>query len=177
MKCFYYLSPSLVETGRIADDLRKSGVNHWFIHVISENEAGLSRHQLHSSNYLETMDLLRNGLIGASLGFLLALLFVTGISFFELFGGTLPPLAWLGIIVLLTSFGAWQGGLIGISSENRKIQPFRPAIKAGEHLLLVYANRKEEEKIHAMMTRLHPEAKLAALDAQFYNPFSEPTLV
>jgi hypothetical protein len=177
MKCFYYLSPSLVETGRIADDLRKSGVNHWFIHVISENEAGLSRHQLHSSNYLETMDLLRNGLIGAALGFLFALLFISAISFIELFGGSLPPLALLGIIVLLTSFGAWQGGLIGISSENRKIQPFLPAIKAGEHLLLVYANRKEEEKIHEMMEQLHPQARLAGLDAQFYNPFSEPKLV
>lgn len=177
MKCFYYLSPTLAETGRISDDLHKSGVNDWFIHIISKNEAGLDRHHLHSSNYLETMDLLREGLIGAGAGFLVGLLFAGGIAMLEPFGPNLPLLPYLGVILLLTCFGAWQGGLIGISTENRKIQPFHHEIEAGKYLILVYAHRKSEEKVHAMMTRLHPEARLVGLDPRFYNPFTEPKLV
>jgi hypothetical protein len=42
---------------------------------------------------------------------------------------------------------------------------------------LVYAHKNEEEKVHAMMTRLHPEARLVGMDSRFYNPFSEPELV
>jgi hypothetical protein len=163
MKCYYYLSPTLAETESVSDDLHKSGVNDWFIHIISKNEAGLYRRHLHSSNYLETMDFIREGLLGATL-----------LSVFEPFGTDLPILAYLGVIALFTFFGAWQGGLVGISSENRKLAHFHDDIESGKYLILVYANREEEEKVHAMMTRLHPEAQFVGVDPQFYNPFSEP---
>jgi hypothetical protein len=174
MKCYYYLSPTLAETESVSDDLHRSGVNDWFIHIISKNEAGLNRHHLHSSNYLETMDFIREGLLGAAAGFLLSLVAVGLISVFDPFGPELPLIAYLGVMALLTFFGAWQGGLIGISSENRKLQHFHNDIEAGKYLILVYAHRDEEEKVHAMMTRLHPEAQFVGVDPQFYNPFSEP---
>lgn len=177
MKCFYYLSPTLADTEHVTADLHASGVSDWFIHIISKNEAGLSRCQLHSSNYLETMDFLREGLIGAALGLLAGLAFALLIAYLQPFGPDISILAYLGVIVLFTGFGAWQGGLIGISTENRKLQPFHHEIEAGNYLILVYANRKEEEKVHAMMQRLHPEARLVGLDAKFYNPFTEPKLV
>jgi len=174
MKCFYYLSPTLADTEHVSDDLHKSGVNDWFIHIISKNEEGLSRHRLHSGNYLETLDVLREGLIGAMLGFVAGLIFAWLFSIFDPFGPDVPLIAYLGIIFLLSCFGAWQGGLAGISSENKKLHRFHDDIEAGKYLILVYAHRNEEEKVHAMMTRLHPEARLVGMDARFYNPFSEP---
>ena len=177
MKCYYYLSPTLAETESVSDDLHKSGVDDWFIHIISKNEAGLHRRHLHSSNYLETMDFIREGLLGAVFGLIIGLLAATLISVFDPFGPDLPLLAYLGVMALFTLFGAWQGGLVGISSENRKLAHFHDDIEAGKYLILVYANRNEEEKVHAMMTRLHPEAQFVGVDSQFFNPFSEPKLV
>ena len=177
MKCYYYLSPTLAETESVSDDLHKSGVDDWFIHIISKNEAGLHRRHLHSSNYLETMDFIREGLLGAVFGLIIGLLAATLISVFDPFGPDLPLLAYLGVMALFTLFGAWQGGLVGISSENCKLAHFHDDIEAGKYLILVYANRNEEEKVHAMMTRLHPEAQFVGVDSQFYNPFSEPKLV
>ncbi len=174
MKCYYYLSPTLAETESVSDDLHKSGVSDWFIHIISKNEAGLHRRHLHSSNYLETMDFIREGLLGAAGGFVVGLCAAGLISLFDPFGPELPLIAYLGVIALMTFFGAWQGGLIGMSAENKKLQHFHNDIEAGKYLILVYAHRNEEEKVHAMMTRLHPEAQLAGIDPQFYNPFSEP---
>jgi hypothetical protein len=174
MKCYYYLSPTLAETESVTDDLHKSGVNDWFIHIISKNEAGLHRRHLHSSNYLETMDFIREGLLGAACGLTIGLLGATLVSVFEPFGTDLPILAYLGVIALFTFFGAWQGGLVGISTENRKLAHFHDEIESGKYLILVYANRDEEEKVHAMMTRLHPDAQFVGVDPQFYNPFSEP---
>ena len=166
MKCYYYLSPTLAETASVSDDLHKSGVNDWFIHVISKNEAGLQKRHIHSSNYLETMDLVRDGVIGGVVGFCVGMLFAVILSFFEfeLFGTTLPALAYLGIAVLFTGFGAWQGGLIGISAENHKLRPFHDEIAAGKYLILVYAHKNAEAKIHSMMSRLHPSAQLAGYD-------------
>lgn len=177
MKCFYYLSPSLADTEQVADDLHKSGVSDWFIHIISKNEAELERKHLHSSNYLETLDFLREGLIGALCGFGAGLLLAAVLSVTQPFGTDVPLFAYAGVVFLLTCFGAWQGGLIGISTENKKLRRFHDDIEAGKYLILVYAQRNEEEKIHAMMGRLHPEAKLVGLDSRFYNPFTEPGIV
>ncbi|MDT8397994.1 MAG: hypothetical protein RQ899_05200 [Pseudomonadales bacterium] len=175
MKCFYYLSPTLASAEHISDDLHQSGVSDWFIHIISRNEAGLNRKHLHSSNYLETLDIIRDGLIGAVCGFFAGLIFAGGIATFEPFGPEIPMLVYVGVVFLLTCFGAWQGGLVGISSENKKLERFHDEIATGKYLILVYAHKNEEENIRNMMSRLHPEARLVGFDARFYNPFSTPT--
>lgn len=175
MKCYYYLSPTLESTEAISHDLHDSGVSDWFIHIISKDEAGLNRKQLHSSNYLETLDVIRDGLIGGVLGFLLGLVCAALLAAFEPFGSN-HVFAYLGVVVLLTGFGAWQGGLIGISEENKKLQHFHSDIEAGKYLILVYAHKKAESKVADVMQRLHPEAKLVGFDSQFFNPFTNPTL-
>lgn len=176
MKCFYYLSPTLESTEAISEDLHQSGVSDWFIHIISKDEAGLGKRHLHSSNYLETMDLIRDGLIGGIAGFLVGLIAAVVISVYEPFGPITSFLAYLGVIVLMTGFGAWQGGLIGIHQENKKLEPFHDEIDAGKYLILVYAHRNEEQQVADMMGRLHPEARLVGFDSRFYNPFATPTL-
>lgn len=177
MKCIYYLSPTLASTARISDDLHRTGVDDWFMHIISRDEAGLSRRHLHSSNYIETLDFMRDGLCGAGCGLLGGLLFAALASSLQLFGTALPAIAWLAIVFLVTCFGAWVGGLVGVMSENRKLQRFHDDIEKGKYLILVYAHHDEEAGIQDMMARLHPEARLVGFDTQFYNPFSRPTLV
>lgn len=177
MKCFYYLSPNLAETSRITDDLHESGVNDWFIHIVSRNEAGLNRLRLHSSNYLETLDMVRDGMIGGAVGLAAGLLSCALMVYLQPFGPELSWMAYAAAVAVPTGFGAWLGGLVGISQENRKLQPFHDAIAANQYLILVYAHKNEEAKVHAMMGRLHPQARLVGLDPRFYNPFAEPKLV
>ena len=57
MKCLYYLAPTLDSTHGISDDLHEVGVKDFFVHVISRDEAGLKQQHIHSSNYLETLDI------------------------------------------------------------------------------------------------------------------------
>lgn len=174
MKCYYYLSPSLASTEAISQDLHQAGVSDWFMHIICKDEAGLCRKQLHSSNYLETLDLIRHGLIGAFCGFVTGLGMAALLTVFNPFGVEISLLAYVGVVFLLTCFGAWQGGLVGISVENKKIQQFHSEIDGGKFLILVYAHRSKEDGVARMMTRLHPEAQLVGVDAHFYNPFAVP---
>ena len=177
MKCSYYLSPNLADACRASDDLHNSGVKDWFIHIVSKDEAGLQRMNLHSANYVETLGFVHDGLIGAAIGLLLGSTFAGFISATEPFGADVPLIAYLGIMLLLTCFGAWQGGLAGISKENKKLGRFHDEIEAGKFLILVYAHLAEEGKVHAMMSSLHPESLFVGLDPFFYNPFCSPKMV
>lgn len=177
MKCIYYLSPTLQNTQQIAEDLRSIGVKDWFLHVHSKDESGVVRKRLHSSNYLETLDFLRKGFIGAGIGV------IAGVAAAMLAGAVEPfgmPMNWIGylaIIFLFTCFGAWVGGLTGVANENKKIAHFNDDIEQGKYLLLIYAKDHQLEMIKEMMIARHPTAQLAAVDPHFYNPFADLELV
>ena len=171
MKCFYYLAPNLDSTHRISDDLHEVGVLDWFLHIIAEDEAGLKREHLHSSNYLETTDIIRDGLIGANLGFIGAVIAAALVMMLEPFGPETPKVIYFFVIVVFTLFGSWVGGLTGIDNENKKLRRFHDDIEAGKFLILIYARKEMEERIREMMRDRHPEARLAAVDRHFLNPF------
>ena len=174
MKCLYYLAPTLKSTHDISDDLHEVGVNDYFLHVVSRDESGLKQQHIHSSNYLETLDLIRDGLIGAVIGFLVGLAGVWALQHFEPFGPNIHVPAWVyyAIVAAATCFGAWEGGLIGVATENKKIARFHDDLEAGKYLVLIYALKAKEDTVRAMMRERHPEAVLAAVDSHFINPFS-----
>ena len=174
MKCLYYLAPNLKSTHDISDDLHEVGIDDFFLHVISRDESGLKKQHIHSSNYLETLDLIRDGLIGAVIGFLVGLLGVWALQYFTPFGPNIHVPAWVyyAIVAAATCFGAWEGGLIGVATENKKIARFHDDLEAGRYLILIYALKSKEDTVRAMMRERHPEAVLAAVDSHFINPFS-----
>ncbi len=174
MKCLYYLAPTLKSTHDISDDLHEVGVNDYFLHVVSRDESGLKQQHIHSSNYLETLDLIRDGLIGAVVGFLAGLLGVWALQRFAPFGPNVhvPSFVYYAIVAVATLFGAWEGGLIGVASENKKLARFHDDLEAGKYLILIYALKAKEDTIQAMMRERHPEAELVAVDSHYINPFS-----
>ena len=171
MKTNYYLSPTLTSTQQISDDLHDVGINDWFIHVISKDEAGLKKEQVHSSNYLETLDVLRNGGIGGLIGFIVGVFAAGALMFFKPFGPQMPEFIYLIVIVILTLFGIWEGGLAGVACENRKLRKFRDELEDGKYLILIYTSKKQDKAVLDMMAAKHPEADLVATDRQFFNPF------
>jgi hypothetical protein len=171
MKCLYYLSPTLVSTRNISDDLHSVGLDDWFIHVVSKDEAGLKRERIHSSNYLETMDLVRDGFIGANIGFIIGVIAAGLTMYFKPFGPSIPGFIYLLIIVVATLFGAWEGGLLGVDSKNKKLQRFNDDIESGKYLILIYTRKNKESIIKELMLSKHPEAAHVATDRQFINPF------
>lgn len=172
MKCMYYLAPTLHDTHRISDDLHDAGVNDWFLHIVSKDEAGLKKEKLHSSNYLETLDLIRDGFIGANLGFIAGVIGAGLLMYFQPFGPDVPKIVYLFVIIVATMFGAWEGGLFGVDTENQKLRRFHDEIEAGKYLILIYAHKGQGETIKEMMDAKHPEARHVATDRHFINPFA-----
>ncbi|MEE8496390.1 MAG: hypothetical protein V3S21_07920 [Xanthomonadales bacterium] len=172
MKCMYYLAPSLLSAHKISERLKDLGIADWFVHVISKDEAGLKKEHLHSANWLETHDLLRNGFIGANIGFIVGVLAAGAVMLFKPFGPQTSGVVYFFLVVVATLFGAWVGGLTGIDRENRKLRRFHDDIEAGNYLLLIYSPKGHGEAVKAMMSSQHPEARHVATDRHFINPFS-----
>lgn len=172
MKCLYYLAPTLDSAHRISDDLHTLGIRDSFLHVIAVDEAGLKQWNLHSGNYLETLDLVRDGFIGCAIGFFTGLIGVGLLKSFQPFGPAVPGIAYFATVAVATLFGAWEGGLTGIATENKKLAEFHGDIEAGRCLILIYARQGLEAAVKEMLRARHPEAELAAIDRHFINPFS-----
>ena len=170
MKCMYYLAPTLQDTQRISDDLHDAGVNDWFLHVVSKNEAGLKKEKLHSSNYLETLDLIRDGFIGANIGFIIGVIGAALMMYFRPFGADVPLFVYLIVIGVATLFGAWEGGLLGVDTENQKLKRWHDQIEAGKYLILIYAHKGQGEVIKAMMLAKHSEARHVATCLLYTSP-------
>jgi hypothetical protein len=172
MKCIYYLAPTLASTQQISDDLHAVGVQDFFLHVICKNESGLKQQHIHSSNYLETLDFVRDGFIGAALGFVVGLAGIGLLQHFRPFGPDVPSIVYFALVAAATLFGAWEGGLIGIGTENKKLAKFHDDIEGGKYLMLVYCRKEKETTVREMMAARHQDAELVAIDRHFINPFS-----
>jgi hypothetical protein len=172
MKCLYYLAPTLDSTHRIADDVLAAGVDDFFLHVISRDEAGLQQQRIPCGNYLETLDLIRDGLLGAAIGFIPGLIGIGLLRYFQPFGPDVPSLVYYATFGVAILFCAWEGGLTGIATENRKLAEFHDDLQAGRYLILIYALRAQEAMVRRMMRARHPATPLAAIDRHFINPFS-----
>jgi hypothetical protein len=177
MKCIYYVAPTLPSVQRISDDLHEAGVNDFYLHVVTRDERGLSQEHIHSANYLETLDLIRDGLIGAAIGFLMGMAGIGFLQYFDPFGPGVPTYVYVVLVGAATLFGAWVGGLTGVDSENKKLRAFHAEIDAGKYLLLIYARRNQETAVRALMRENHPEAVLAGIDSHYINPFTSVKLV
>jgi hypothetical protein len=176
MKCLYFLASTLSTSRDVSDDLHEVGIKDFYLHVISKDESGLKQQHVHAGNYLETRDVVRDGLIGAAFGFVAGLIGIALLAYFQPLGPDVKiPLFVNAILVAAaTLFGAWEGGLLGIANENKKLAKFHDDIAAGKYLILVYVRKHLEAKVREMMQKKHPDAALVAVDTHFINPFASP---
>jgi hypothetical protein len=158
MKCLYYLAPTLASTRQVTDDLHAAGIRDFFVTSSAKDESGLKSQHIHSSNYLETLDIVRDGFIGAAIGVLAGLVGAALLFFFDPFPGV-PRVVYFMIVVLFILFGAWEGGLTGIATENKKLPQFHHEIEAGKYVILIYAARSRERPVRDDDAREAPRSR------------------
>ena len=75
-----------------------------------------------------------------------------------------PHYVYFVIVGVATMFGAWEGGLTGIATENKKLERFHHDIEAGKYLILIYARKDRARRSGTLMRERHPEAELVAVN-------------
>lgn len=175
MRRLYYLTEDLAATQRIADALHRAGLKSWNFHVLSRDEAGLYQRHIHSGNPIHWRDVIRSGERGALIGFAIGLwLGVIAIMLMDLSDNAQLAVQF-GVTLVPTLFGAWVGGLVGLSNENYKIQRFHGELESGRHLLLIDIDRSFVPMVRKLMS--HFPAFEAGSDSPAILPFDRAPVI
>jgi hypothetical protein len=155
MKRHYYISDDLNDLELIEQQLQHAGVATPQIHVLSEDDAGVTAHHLNDVEAVLRKDVVGGTKRGAVIGVIGAALIIgaawaTSITDIITW---IPPI-FLAVIVL--GFCTWEGGLIGIQAPHADFIRFRDALRAGKHILVVDVSESQEH-ILSQVTDEHPK--------------------
>jgi hypothetical protein len=177
MRRLYYLADDLETTKRVSDALHGEGILDWNFHVLAKDEAGLYQHRIHAATTYHQLDVIhtgeRWGFLGAAIGLAIALTCYV-----------LQPLPWPVdpfTVVLMTLvgglFGAWQGGMVGLTRENYQLAPFHDDIESGRYLIMVDVKAENRAQVREVMNMRFPDVQRAGSASTFINPLERPQRV
>ncbi len=154
MRRLFYVAEHIDDVEAVYKALHEEGVSDWHLHVLAKDEAGLYTHKVHSATPFQQLDVLHTGarfaLVGAGIGLVLGLVgFVLsnlGVLSLDINGYVVAGLGFVGLC-----FGAWEGGMIGLTRENYKIERFHDDIEAGRYLLLVDVSKVQRPLVKELM--------------------------
>jgi hypothetical protein len=176
MQRLYYIANDADEARRVQDALQQCGISNWNFHAIARDEAGLAVRKVHSATLYQQLDVVHSGerwaIVGAGVAF--------GVAALAWSLGVIPwtfSYAQLALATIVGGmFGAWQGGMVGMSRENYKIGRFHDDIDAGRVLLLVDVRAAEVQDVRTLMREDFGHVREGGSDSTFINPLASPEL-
>lgn len=177
MRRLYYVADHVEDAEAVCQALQREGISNWHLHVLAKDEAGLYTHKIHSANPLHQLDILHTGLRFAGYGLLGGLLIGLALYSFSAMGWlgmAVPEWVVLMLACLGTLFGAWQGGMVGLSREHYKIERYHEEIEAGKYLLMVDVNQEQRPLVREMMNFDFPQVPYRGASNTGINPLRKP---
>lgn len=154
MKRLFFISDNLDDLEVIERQLEDAGVTTPQIHILSEDDAGVTAHRLNDVEAVLRRDVVHGTELGAVVGaigaaVILSITWATGIA--ETI--TWVPPIFLSIIIL--GFCTWEGGFIGIQQPHNDFKRFQDTLRSGKHVLLVDVS-PDQEHILQQVVGEHP---------------------
>jgi hypothetical protein len=147
----YYITDSLEDLAQVERALINQDIMESQIHVLSELDAEVAKLQLHEVESVLRKDVVHSTEVGAIIGIILALvtlIFAYSMNWFSSSAGWLP-FVFLSIIIL--GFCTWEGGLIGIQTDNINFRRFKRLVNNGKHLLFVDIEPRQKYILDSVM--------------------------
>ena len=149
--------------------LENTGIEPRHIHIYYKDHLALQKRHLNDVSFVGELDVLHSGERGLLIGLVAAVLVAFGIW---------EALAGHEIVAFVTVFGSlvalgfctWLGGLIGVSSDNYRIQPYHDHIEAGGSVIIVDVPLGRELFVMDTMATMHPEAVHQGQSSTIDNP-------
>ena len=177
MRRLYYMADSVDDAESVTQALRKEGIGHWHLHVLAKDQAGLYTHKIHSANPIHQTDLVHTSeryavaglVIGLILAYLFYLLYQVGVISLQIDGMAFLILGGLGLC-----FGAWEGGMVGLTRENYKIERYHEEIEDGRYLIMVDVSREQRPLVKELMNFEFPQIPYRGGGTTMINPLANP---
>ncbi|GAA5216722.1 hypothetical protein ACFSJ3_13570 [Corallincola platygyrae] len=149
MRQLHFILNSLDHGELIHKSLCDAGIHNNQIKFVSRDKPSLSRLRVNSASFLEERDVVHMMMRGGLFCLLLSTASVWGLNSSGLVslgvaGSTL-------VIVFLTMFGTWVGGMIGFNHDNYKLAAYHDDLLQGEAVLVVTARPEQESVIQRVM--------------------------
>ncbi len=173
MKRIYYMTRSLPSVLGISRDLRDVGIGEARIHVTGKNIAALQLAHVHTTTLFEDTDIMHSGFLGAMYGMGLGVIVGFMLAGMDPWGADLGTEAIIGATVFFSCFGAWLGGIRGISTRNHHLAPYLSGLEQDEASYLVMVDADDDRQLHQIervMQERHREAREAGHE-DHYSPF------
>lgn len=171
MKRLYYLTDSVSSVLEITRDLEQVGIGENRLHVMGENSAVLEEAHVHTTTPWEETEIMPSGFMGAIAGLCVGLIAGFALAGADPWGLQLGGEVVVAAGAFFTCFGAWLGGILGISSRNHHLEPYVDKVREGHYLLMVDADDEhQEDRVRDIMNRRHREANEAGYEDHF-SPF------
>lgn len=171
MKRLYYLTDSVSSVLDITRDLKQAGIGENRLHVMGRNSATLDQAHVHTTTPWEETEIMPSGFMGAVAGLCVGLIVGFALAGADPWGLSLGGEMVVAAAAFFTCFGAWLGGILGISSRNHHLEPYVDKVKAGHYLVMVDADDdQQEDSVRTVMSRQHREANEAGYEDHF-SPF------
>jgi hypothetical protein len=156
----YYISDDLDDLAKVERELEAQGLSEPQIHVLSEDDAEVEKHQLHEVEAVLKQDVVHSMEMGAIVGVVLscAILLVTYLMGWHTSAAGWMPFIFLAIIAL--GFSTWEGGFIGIQKPNVNFERFQEILHRGKHVLFVDVDPQQELNF-ARVIAAHPQLEPA----------------
>ena len=164
MNRHYYVSDDLDDLERVEQELEAKGIDTEQIHVLSEQDAELERHRLHSVPSMMKTNVVDAGTRGLYIGLALAAL-VLVVAYFG--GWTQTRAGWIPFIFLalvLFGFSIWEGGFFGFQKSNRAFRPLQDKLRQGKHVFFVDVEPAQEPLLEQVVSH-HPKLEIAGTGA------------
>ena len=171
MKRFYYLTSSLASVKGITAELQQAGIGENHLHVVGQNPSTVLEAHVHAATPLEETDIMHSGFMGALIGMVVGLLVGFLLAGDDPWGLQLDGNTIIATTIFGACFGAWLGGIRGISSRNHHLQPYMSRVEQGDYLMMVDVDDdRQEGKVTSVMRGHSNEAEEVGHE-DHYSPF------
>jgi len=148
-------SDNLDELEEVHDELVNTGIKDRQIHVLSEQEAEVSKHHMRNLNSLSRTSLFSFLMRGSVLGLFLGGTVLLASYVFGAAETVMMAPFWLAAIAAF-GFTVWEAGLMGLNRINQRYETVQNELHHGEHMLILDYASKQQAFIDRVLRR-HPK--------------------
>lgn len=163
----YYVIRKLKPLKQAVDLLEQSGVGRNRIHVLARDNGMLERAGINATTFWEDTDIMPAGYRGAWIGFVAGLVGGLLLIGADPFGVDLGLATLVLVTLLVTCFGAWAGGLAGITGVQHHLRPYIGRVRRGAFLVMVDVDREQDVRKVKRLLRDGARSRPERVDESF----------
>jgi len=177
MTRLYFITYSMNQAKTMLNNLHYSGLQDWRVSLIARDTEELSKNSIRAANILQERDIIHSGEQGGIIGSIAGLV----VGFITSLPGVLPfPFDLSQIFltsILFCLFGAWLGGITGMTRRNYRVNQFEAALNKGACLIMVDIDRFQKKRLNYLLNNQLPDIKLMGTGSSVTNPFTNSAYI